>query len=62
MLVLPSGRSLQMYKNCIKNPGMNHEVFHLMRKEALKWKIPASAYRGGIMLDEMSIQEDLQLN
>ena len=62
MLVLPSGRLLQIYKNCIRqNPGMNHEVFDLMRKEALKWKIPASGYRGGIMLDEMSIQEDLQL-
>ena len=62
MVVLPSGRLLQMYKNCIRqNPGMNHEVFDLMQKEALKWKIPASGYRGGIMLDEMSIQEDLQL-
>ena len=36
-------------------------MFDLMRKEALKWKIPASSYRGGIMLDEMSIQENLQL-
>ena len=39
---------------------MNHEVFDLMRKEALKWKIPESGYRSGIKLDEMSIQEDLQ--
>ena len=51
-----------MYKNCIRqNPGMNHEVFELMRKEALKWKNQASGYRSGIMLDEVSIQEDLKL-
>ena len=62
MLVLPSGRLLQLYKNSIKqSPGMNKEVFELMRNEATKWKISSGGYRGGIMLDEMAIQEDLQL-
>ena len=32
-----------------------------MRNEATKWKVPKCGYRGGIMLDEMSIQEDIQL-
>ena len=53
MLVLPSGRLLQLYKNSIKqSPGMNKEVFELMRNEAIKWKIS---------LGGMAIQEDLQL-
>ena len=62
MLVLPSGRLLQMYKNSVKqNPGMNAEVFEMMRDEANRRKLSEIGYRGGIMFDEMAIQEDLQL-
>ena len=62
MLALPSGRLLRYYKNSIKqNAGLNKEVFELMRNEATKWKVPKCGYRGGIILDEMSIQEDIQL-
>ncbi len=62
MLALPSGRLLCYYKNSIQqNAGLNKEVFELMRDEAKKWKIPKCGYRGGIVLDEMSIQEDIQM-
>ena len=57
MLVLPSGRLLQLYKNSIKQePGLNKEVFKLMRQEAEKKQITKIQKRGGVMLDEMSIQ------
>ena len=37
ILVLPSGRLLQYYKNSVKQePGLNKEVFELMRDEAAK--------------------------
>ena len=55
--MLPSGRLLQLYKNSIKQePGLNKEVFKLMRQEAEKKKITKIEKRGGVMLDEMSIQ------
>ena len=55
--MLPSGRLLQLYKNSIKQePGLNKEVFKLMRQEAEKKKITKIGKRGGVMLDEMSIQ------
>ena len=62
ILVLPSGRLLQYYKNSVKQePGLNKEVFELMRDEAAKRNVHESGRIGGIMLDEMAIQEDLQL-
>ena len=62
MLVLPSGTLLQMYKNSVKQePGFNKEVFELMRDEANKRNVGAEGRFGGIMLDEMAIQEDVQL-
>ena len=40
MVVLPSGRLLQMYKNsCSKNPGFNESVGEWMVQEAIKRKI-----------------------
>ena len=62
MFVLPSERLLQYYKNSVQQePGLNEEVFQLMREEAEKRNIPQFGRLGGIMLDEMAIQEDLQL-
>ena len=62
MFVLPSERLLQYYKNSVQQePGLNEEVFQLMREEAEKRKVPQFGKLWGIMLDEMSIQEDLQL-
>ena len=57
MLLLPSGRLLQLYKNSIRQePGINNEVFALMKQEADKRGLDQNARRGGIMLDEMAIQ------
>ena len=62
MLLLPSGRQLQKYKNSIsQNPGINTEVFQLMKQEVEKRKIPEEGLRGGVMFDEMPIQDDIQL-
>lgn len=57
VLVLPSGRVLQMYKNsCTQNPGLNESVGQWMAQEASKKKIGAEGREGGIILDEMAIQ------
>ncbi len=62
MLALPSGRLPQLYKNSItQEPVFNKEVFELMHNEATKRSVSKEGRCGGIMLDEMSIQEDLQL-
>lgn len=57
MLVLPSGRILQMYKNsCTQNPGLNESVGQWMEQEAIRKNIGPEGREGGIILDEMSIQ------
>ena len=57
MLVLPSGRLLQMYKNsCAQNPGLNEAVGQWMAMEASKRKLGPEGREGGIILDEMAIQ------
>ena len=62
MILLPSGCQLQKYKNSItQNAGLNKEVFQLMKEEAKKRNIPDLGYRGGIMFDEMAIQDDIQM-
>jgi len=42
-------------------PGIQKDILHWMRNEALAQNIGLDGYEGGIMLDEMSIQEDLEL-
>lgn len=60
MLFLPSESLLQKYKNCIQqSPGINHSMFEWLHVESERLK---SEKRGGLILDEMSIQEDLQLS
>ena len=62
MLVLSSERLLQMYKNSVKkNPGINTEVFEMMHNETNRRKLSEIGCRGGIVFDEMAIQEDLPL-
>ncbi|XP_070550255.1 uncharacterized protein [Ptychodera flava] len=62
-LALPSGRLLSYYKNSVEQkPGFNDEILHWMRKEAEKRGMTDDGWEGGIMFDEMSIQEDLQIN
>ena len=61
-MLLPSGRQLQKYKNSIEQmPGFNVDVFKLMASEAKKRNIPDLGLRGGIMFDEMSIQDDITM-
>ncbi len=57
MLLLPSGRQLQNYKNCVKQtPGFNRDMLHWMLMEAQKLEPPVHGYEGGVIFDEMSIQ------
>ena len=59
LLVLPSGNTLQLYKNIVdQKPGFHDEMFKWMRSEADTRKCER---RGGIIFDEMSIQENLHL-
>lgn len=62
MLVLPSESLLRMYKNCIKQkPGVNEENLTWMKKEAERQNVSDFGRRGGLVIDEMSIQDDLQI-
>lgn len=61
-MVLPSKCLLQTYKNRVQHePGIQKDILHWMKNEALAQNIGLGGYEGGIMLDEMSIQEDLEL-
>jgi hypothetical protein len=58
-LLLPSQRTLQIYKNKInQKPGINIELIHWMKNEALSRNLPPDGYERGLILDEMSIQRD----
>ena len=62
-LVLPSRSVLISYKNKIKQDvGFDNNIFHWMLEEAKRKKIPEEGYMGGIILDEMSIQSDIQIS
>ncbi|CAG2216361.1 unnamed protein product [Mytilus edulis] len=60
-LILPSHNLLQRYKNSVEQKsGINKEILHWMANEAKIKNIPPEGYKGGLMIDEMSIQPDLQ--
>ncbi|XP_013422136.2 uncharacterized protein LOC106182054 isoform X2 [Lingula anatina] len=62
-LILPSTRLLQMYKNSIpQTSGFQDAQFRWLHLEAQRLNVPSHGRRGGIIFDEMSIQEDLQMN
>lgn len=62
MLVLPSAKLLILYKNCVRQKvGFHDDIFEWMYNEATRLKVPNEGFVGGIVLDEMSIQEDLQI-
>lgn len=62
MLILPSKRLLQFYKNSVPQaPGIVDENVQWMVKEADKNGIKEHGKRGGILIDEMTIQDDLQI-
>ena len=61
-LTLPSTRLLQYYKNSVDQaPGINPRQLEWMEKEAETKKVNAFGKRGGLVLDEMSIQDDIQV-
>ncbi|XP_020911962.1 uncharacterized protein LOC110249721, partial [Exaiptasia diaphana] len=62
MFKLPSGRLLSLYKNSVRqSAGLNDDVLDWLLKEADKSNLDEFGREGGLILDEMSIQEDLQI-
>jgi hypothetical protein len=60
LLVLPSRRILQYYKNIVKqHPGFNAQNLDWMKKEAERKNISEFGLHGGILIDEMTVQDDL---
>lgn len=60
-LVLPSEKSLQIFKNNVnQKAGINNDMLHWMVNEARLKNISPEGYKGGLIIDEMSIQPDLQ--
>ena len=57
LVKLPSGRTLQLRKNSVKQkPGLNHQVLDAMQQAAAKQTLPVTGYHGFVVFDEMSIQ------
>lgn len=60
MLYLPSESLLQRYKNCFtQHPGLNDNMIIWMHNESKRLKTDR---HGGLILDEMAIQEDLKMS
>jgi hypothetical protein len=60
MLLLPSKRLPQYYKNSItQTPSFNKDNILWMKKEAEKQKISDFGKHGGVLVDVMTIQDDL---
>ena len=61
-MVLPAESTLRCYKNCVtQQPGTSFEMFMWMRKEADRHNVSEAGRHGGLILDEMSIQDDIQV-
>lgn len=62
MVILPSPQLLILYKNSIdQHPGFHPEIFNWMYVEADRLQIPQEGRIGGIILDEMSIQQSIDI-
>ncbi|XP_014675447.1 PREDICTED: uncharacterized protein LOC106815498, partial [Priapulus caudatus] len=62
-LPMPSPKVLGLYKNYLpQTPGFSADMMGWMAKEAERAKLTPVGYTGGLMFDEMSVQEALQLN
>ncbi|XP_053381363.1 uncharacterized protein LOC128549115 [Mercenaria mercenaria] len=62
MLVLPSPQLLVLYKSRVQHKiGFQDEIFRWMHTEALRLEIPVYGWKGGIIIDEMAIQKDVQI-
>jgi hypothetical protein len=59
---LPCPNTLRKYKNCLQQkPGFNENLLTWMKQEADRINLKPYQRVGGIVLDEMSIQEDIAL-
>ena len=62
LLALPSGRLLQYYKNSVKQtPGICEDNLKWMHTEANHQLLNEDGRHGGLVIDEMTIQDDLQV-
>lgn len=60
VLVLPSGRQLRRYKNCIpQEPGICDTTLRWMYESAKGLKLPPNGWVGGLHHDETKVQQDL---
>jgi hypothetical protein len=54
---------LQYYKNADKQTsGFNKDMFHWMLNEAKYRNLSPEGYEGGLLIDEMTIQQDIQFS
>ncbi|XP_053409240.1 uncharacterized protein LOC128559964 [Mercenaria mercenaria] len=61
-LVLPSSKLIQKYKNkADQNAGINKDILEWMKSEAELCNLPDEGYEGGLIMDEMALQDDIQL-
>ena len=62
-ILLPSARTLSLYKNCVnQKPGLNLDMLRWMYKEGQRRELTNVGYTGGLIMDEMNIQKDLQIS
>lgn len=60
MLILPSGRQLRRYKNCVPQvAGINANMLKWMHEAAKQVNLPKEGYFGGLIHDETKIQQDI---
>ncbi len=61
--IIPAASTLSLYKNCVQQKaGLNQDMFRWMSKEAKRQELTEAGYSGGLVLDEMNIQKDLQIS
>ena len=61
-LMLPCTKTLSCYKNCVEQKsGINHDILKGMYLEAQRRDTPTEGYYGGLVFDEMSIQDVLHV-
>lgn len=62
LMQLPSPNLLICYKNkVVQKPGYDNNVFEWMHREAERLNIPKEGRIGGLVLDEMAIQESIEI-
>jgi hypothetical protein len=60
---MPAASTLSLYKNCVQQTtGLNQDMFRWMHSEAKMLALTEAGYSGGLVLDEMNIQKDLQIS